>query len=142
MPMSLIFNNLFISWVRWLLHVDINLVEFCPNGVSLGYSFLIADYTHGTLWPSVANFIGRTGVHSNIKGLDVFNIAIKLSNTTWFGRCAAVVDNCSTSHHKSHRTRRTVNSRHAWIGSSGLKSDCLPEDSVLFWRAAILTILF
>lgn len=97
MPMSLIFNNLFISWVLWLLHVDINLVEFCPNGVSLGYSFLIADYTHGTLWPSVANFIGRTGVHSNIKVLDVFNIAIKLSNTTWFGRCAAVVETLLTT---------------------------------------------
>lgn len=90
--MSLIFNNLFILWVCWLLYVDINFVEFCLNGVFLGYSFLIVDYIYGILWLLVVNFIGRIGVYSNIKGFDVFNIVIKLLNIIWFGWCVVVVE--------------------------------------------------
>lgn len=90
--MSLIFNNLFILCVCWLLYVDINFVEFCLNGVFLGYSFLIVDYIYGILWLLVVNFIGRIGVYSNIKGFDVFNIVIKLLNIIWFGWCVVVVE--------------------------------------------------
>lgn len=90
--MSLIFNNLFILWVCWLLYVDINFVEFCLNGVFLGYSFLIVDYIYGILWLLVVNFIGRIGVYSNIKGFDVFNIVIKLLNIIWFGWYVVVVE--------------------------------------------------